>query len=145
MEPYASPTDQGGATMPEPTYEFPLISEDEDATQAEELTDEAAWVLPDVKQEMLYEDTGGDWKSGDRGNVIGTVTLSHTRTKRQQRVIVHAFFVFDNGETVEYAGLVPGEGKWQGKGRLGYRGGTGKFADRGGELDVEATNPKHWG
>jgi hypothetical protein len=128
----------------EPAYEFPLISEDDDASEAQALTDEAR-AFPDVKQELLYEDTGGDWRSGERGRAIGTVTLTHTRTKRRERVIVHAFFVLDNGETVEYAGLVPGEGRWRGKGRLGYRGGTGKFADRGGELTVEATNPKHWG
>jgi hypothetical protein len=127
-----------------PDYEFPLISEDDDEDTAQSLTDELS-PLPNVKRELLYEDTGGDWKSGERGSVVGTVTLTHTQTKRTKQVIVHAFFVFDNGETVEYAGLVPGEGKWLGKGRLGYRGGTGKFADRGGELAVESTNPKHWG
>lgn len=128
----------------QPAYEFPLISDDPDAAAAQSLTDEVS-PFPDVKQELLYEDTGGNWKGGERGRAVGTVTLTHTPTKRPEHVIVHAFFVFDNGETVEYAGLVPGEGKWRGKGQLGYRGGTGKFADRGGELPVESTNPKHWG
>lgn len=124
-------------------YDFPAISEGDERRVGPSLA-EASFGDTVIEEETLYEDIGGDWKEGERGAAIGTVTLTHSPTTVRGRIIVHAWFVFDNGETAEYAGLVPGEGSWQGRGRLGYRGGTGKFADRRGHLEVESTNPKNW-
>ncbi|MDQ4005817.1 MAG: hypothetical protein M3135_05900 [Actinomycetota bacterium] len=127
-----------------PRYDFPAIS-DGDERRAGPTLDEARFGDTVFQEETLYQDTGGDWKKGDRGDAIGTVTLTQSPTTVSGRILVRAWFVFDNGETVEYSGLVPGDGSWQGKGRFGYQGGTGKFADRRGQLDVESTNPKRWG
>lgn len=124
-------------------YDFPAISEGDDRRVGPSLA-EASFGDTVIVEETLYMDIGGGWKEGEHGAAIGTVTLTHSPTTIEGRIILHAWFVFDNGETAEYAGLVPGEGSWQGIGRLGYRGGTGKFADRRGHLEVESTNPKNW-
>jgi hypothetical protein len=98
-----------------------------------------------LQGETLFEDIGGDWRNGEWGQEIGTVTLKHYPTTVRDKILLRAWFVFNDGDTVEYGGLVPGGSKWQGKGRLGFRGGSGKFANRGDELDVESSNPKRWG
>jgi hypothetical protein len=128
----------------ETRYDFPAISDGEVQNIGPNLS-EATFGDVVLQEGPLYEDTGGDWKNGEWGEQIGTVTLKHFPTTVQGRIFVRVYFVFDDGETAEYAGLVPGNGSWQGKGSLGYRGGTGKFSDRRGELDVESTNPKRWG
>ena len=124
--------------------DFPVISEREDQDAGASLRDATPGDTV-FDEETLYEDVGGNWKGGERGDKVGTVMLRQYVTKNRERTPVRAWFVFDDGDTVEYAGLVPGKGKWRGKGRFGFRGGTGKFADRGGELNVESTNPKRWG
>jgi hypothetical protein len=126
----------------ESSYDFPVISEREDTEAGAELSQPdktEAW------EEVVYEESGENWREGDRGPAIGTVMLRQYGLKDTKRVRVRAWFVFDDGDTVEYAGLVPGNGTWKGKSRFGFRGGTGKFADRGGELNVDSTNPKRWG
>jgi hypothetical protein len=128
----------------ESSYDFPVISEREDG-EAEAGLRQAEPGKTKVWEEVLYQESGENWREGERGPSIGTVMLRHYVTKDSTRVPVRAWFVFDDGDTVEYAGLVPGKGSWKGKGRFGYRGGSGKFADRGGELDVDSTNPKRWG
>lgn len=127
-----------------PRYDFPAISDRDDRHVGPSLA-EARLGDTVIDEETLYEDVGGNWRKGERGPAIGTVTLSQVPTSVRGRIIVHAWFVFNNGETAECAGLVPGEGSWRGKGRLGFRGGTGKFADRRGELEVDSTNPRRWG
>jgi len=124
-------------------YDFPAISaegRDAGAGFREVRFGEIAF-----REETLFEDIGEDWKNGGWGKSIGIVTLEHTPTSDARRIWVRASFAFDDGDTVEYVGLVPGEGSWHGRGRLGYRGGTGKFTGARGPLDVESTNPKHWG
>lgn len=128
----------------EPRYDFPAISDRDDRHVGPSLAD-AKFGDTVIDEETLYEDTGGDWKKGEWGPAIGTVTLTQSPTTTRGRILVTASFVFDNGDTAEYAGLVPGEGSWRGKGRLGYRGGTGRFADRRDQLDVESVNPRRWG
>lgn len=93
--------------------------------------------------ETLYQDTGGDWRNGEWGDEIGKVTLTHSRPG-EQGITVRVSFEFRDGDTVEFSGLVPGNGTWRGRGRLRFERGRGKFADRGGELDVDSTNPKRW-
>ena len=126
------------------SYDFPVISEREDAEAGADLSG-AEPGNTEVWEEVLYEENGENWREGERGRAVGTVMLRHYVTKNRRRTPVRAWFMFDDGDTVEYAGLVPGNGSWSGKGQFGYRGGTGKFADRGGELDVDSTNPKRWG
>lgn len=126
------------------SYDFPAISGGE-VREAGPTFAEARFGEVATREETLFEDTGGDWRNGEWGTPVGTVTLKHSPTSVHGRVVVRAFFVFDDGDTVEYAGLVPGNGSWLGRGRLGYRGGTGKFASPRGELEVESTNPKRWG
>jgi hypothetical protein len=125
------------------SHDFPVISaEGQDAGVG---FAEARFGETAMREETVFEDTGGDWANGEWGEAIGSVTLEHTPTSTPGRIWVRASFAFDDGDTVEYAGLVPGAGSWQGRGRLGYRGGTGKFAEPRGQLDVESTNPKRWG
>jgi hypothetical protein len=124
-------------------FDFPAISNGNGRRAGPALA-EATFGDTVLEEETLYEDVGGDWRNGEWGEAIGTVTLRQSPTSVPGRVLLDAWFVFDNGETAEYAGLVPGEGSWRGKGRLGYRGGTGRFADRRGHLEVDSTNPKHW-
>jgi hypothetical protein len=125
-------------------YDFPVISggnvQEAGASFAEARFGDVA-----VREEQVFEDIGGDWRNGEWGPPVGTVRLKQTPTTVRGRILVWASFVFDDGDTVEYGGLVPGDGTWVGKGRLGYRGGTGKFAAPRGELDVDSTNPKRWG
>jgi hypothetical protein len=128
----------------EPSYDFPVISVRE-AGEAEPDLSKQEPGKTEAWEETLYQDVGGNWQEGEWGQKVGTVMLREYLTKNRRRTPVRAWFMFDDGETVEYAGLVPGNGSWSGRGRLGYRGGTGRFADRGGELDVESTNPKRWG
>jgi hypothetical protein len=125
-------------------YDFPAISDGETQQIGPGLAD-ARFGDTVLQEETLYEDIGGDWQNGEWGREIGTVTLKHYPTTVQDRILVRAWFVFDDGDTIEYGGLVPGGRSWKGKGRLGFRGGSGKFANRGDELDVESTNPKRWG
>ena len=125
-------------------YDFPVISGDDRQVAGPSL-DEAEFGDVTTHGETLFEYVGGDWKKGVRGEPVGTLTLVHSPTMVKGRVFVRAIFVFDDGDTVEYGGLVPGNGSWKGKGRFGYRGGTGKFAEPRGEIQVESTNPKLWG
>lgn len=126
-----------------PRYDFPAIS-DEGRDAGPSFSD-AGFGDVSFREETLFGDVGGDWKHGERGDPIGTVSLQHSPTTIPGRVWVRASFAFDDGDTVEYAGLVPGNGSWQGRGRVGYLGGTGKFVEPRGELDVESVNPKRWG
>jgi hypothetical protein len=129
----------------EQRFDFPAISNGETRHFGQSL-DEATFGDTVLQEENLYQDIGGDWKNGEWGQQIGTVTLKHYPTTVQRRILVRAWFVFDDGDTVEYGGLVPAEdGVWKGRGRLGFRGGSGKFANRGDDLNVESTNPKRWG
>lgn len=125
-------------------YDFPAISGGEARSAGPGLAD-AGFGEVAIQEEDLFHDIGGDWQHGEWGEKVGTVTLKHSPTTIRGRIVVHATFVFDDGDVVEYVGLVPGDGSWQGKGRFGYRGGTGKFASPRGELPVEAVNPRRWG
>lgn len=125
-------------------YDFPAISGG-DVREAGASFADARFGDVAVREEQVFEDIGGAWQEGEWGAQIGTLTLKQSPTTVPGRIFVRAIFVFDDGDSVEYAGLVPGEGSWHGKGRFGYRGGTGKFAKPRGELDVESVNPKRWG
>jgi hypothetical protein len=130
-----------------PRYDFPAVSSGKGQRVGPSLS-EARFGDIVLEEEPLYEDVGGDWKNGEWGEQVGTVRLTHEPTTTPGRIFVRAAFVFgreDTEETVTYEGLVPGKGSWQGRGRLGFVSGTGKFTDRGGQLDVESVNPKHWG
>jgi hypothetical protein len=94
--------------------------------------------------ETVYEDIGGDWRNGEWGEEIGKVTLKQSRSS-DRGIVVEASFRFDDDETVELSGPVPGNGTWRGKSKLRIVRGTGKFADRRGEVEVDSTNPKRWG
>ena len=128
----------------EPRYDFPAVSGGH-AQSAGPSLGEAKFGDVVMQGEELFEDTGADWKNGKWGRRIGVLTLGHSPTIVPDRKLVTATFVFDDGDLAVYEGLVPGNGSWKGKGRFGFVTGTGKFADRGGGLDVESTNPKHWG
>jgi hypothetical protein len=128
----------------EELYDFPAVSGG-DTKQVGPTLAEAKFGDVVMLGEPLFKDVGDDWKNGKWGPQIGTVTLGHTPTIVAGKVTVTATFVFDDGDMVAYQGQVPGNGSWKGKGRFGFVTGTGKFADRGGGIDVESTNPRHWG
>jgi hypothetical protein len=129
----------------EPRYDFPVVSERAVRPLGPSL-DEAGFGNVVLDGDTVFEDLGGDaWKDREWGKQIGTLTLVQVPTIVAGRVTVEATFVFDDGDQVTYKGLVPGNGSWKGRGRFGFVTGTGKFADRGGEIGVESTNPKHWG
>jgi len=129
-----------------PRYDFPAISDagDEERRVGPRL-EEASFGESVIQEEVLYEDVGGEWRKGEWGERIGMVRLIQSPTTVGGKVLLRAWFLFDDGTTAEYAGLVPGEGTWQGEGELGFRGGTGKFEGRRGHLHVESVNPKRWG
>ncbi|HEX2025061.1 MAG TPA: hypothetical protein VHH92_01565, partial [Actinomycetota bacterium] len=106
-------------------YDFPVISEGTGQRVGPSLS-EAKFGDTVLEEEPVYDDTGGDWRNGEWGEQVGTVTLSHHPTTVKGRILVHATFRFNDDEIVEFAGLVPGNGSWKGKGRLGYLGGSGK-------------------
>jgi hypothetical protein len=100
---------------------------------------------PDTWDETVYEDTGGDWRNGEWGDEIGTVTLKQSRTS-DRGTVVEASFRFKDNDTVELSGPVPGNGTWRGKSSLRTVRGTGKFENRKGrDVPVDSTNPKRWG
>lgn len=121
-----------------PTHDFPAVSDGRAGRGGRP---------GDVRKETLYEYIEGkNWKKGEWGEKIGSVELSHPRGAGEGITVV-ASFAFDNDETVQYTGPVPGNGTWRGKGRFRFEKGTGKFADpkRRPNLDVDSTNPKRWG
>ena len=124
--------------------DFPAVSGGDPRRAGARLAD-AAFGDVAVEEYDLFEHIGGDWRNGEWGEQVGIVTYRQAPTTIPGRVVAHVTFVFDDGDVVEYVGLVPGEGTWQGKGRFGYRAGTGKFAWPRGELPVESVNPKSWG
>lgn len=126
-----------------PAYEFPAISDGRLWVPDTSLDDAAPGTVVTWGETLYAED--GDWKNGDWGEEIGIVMLRHYRTHDLAKTPVRAWFVFHNGHTAEFGGLVPGEGSWIGTGVLGFRGGTGRFATRTDKLSVESTNPKRWG
>jgi hypothetical protein len=96
-----------------------------------------------VAEEPLYAWTGpGTYDHGDEE--IGTVTIVQWKGSGN-RVPFTAHFEFNDGDVVWLTGLVPGGGSWNGRGVVAYGGGSGKFADRRGALDLESENPKRWG
>jgi len=122
-------------------YDFPVVSmKDEEPSVDLAAADPGSTVVQD---ETLYEAVGPD--IFDIGRRVGSLTIVHWKSSRGERVVFTAHFEFDDGELVALTGVVPGRGSWKGVGRAGYSGGTGKFADRRGDIAVESFNPKHWG
>lgn len=128
----------------EPRYDFPAVSGGDGQDAGPSLA-EARFGDVVLREEPLYEDIGGDWANGEWGPRIGSVTIEHRPTSDPKRILARATFIFDDGDTVEFVGLVPGAGSWKGRGRFGYRGGTGKFQFPRAQLPVESTNPRRWG
>jgi hypothetical protein len=119
----------------DPRYDFPAISKGrpEPAKRGE------------TRQEDIFEyDDNKDWKKGESGPKIGSVLLNHSKDADPPST-VRAAFTFDKGGSVTYEGKIPGNGSWQGQGRLDFKAGTGTFKDRGGTLAVDSVNPKRWG
>ncbi len=119
-----------------PRYDFPVVSDGkiEPPKRGEK------------SQEPMFElDEGMDWKKGDRGDKVGTIHLSHPEDDSPKTFI--ARFEFEDSDSVEYEGRIPGKGKWKGKERVRFiQGrGKGKFKDRDDEIEVDSVNPKRWG
>jgi hypothetical protein len=118
-------------------YDFPVVSEG----GSEELV--AAKPGTTVVEEPLYAWTGPGTYEHD-GDQIGTVTIAQWKGSGG-RVPFTAYLEFNDDDVVVLTGLVPGNGSWNGKGVVAYGGGSGKFAERHGVLDLESENPKRWG
>jgi hypothetical protein len=125
-----------------PVHDFPAVSESVDAGSTGSLI-EARPGTTVIVDDTVYQWVGPD--PYDRGEQIGTVTIVHWKSATGDRVPFTAHFEFDDGDTVSLTGVVPGKGTWKGKGVVAYGGGTGKFAGRTGQLDLESDNPKRWG
>jgi hypothetical protein len=122
-------------------YDFPVVSMKEEQPTVDLVTAEPGATV--VDDETLYEAVGPD--TYDVGSRVGSLTIVHWKSSTGERVLFTAHFEFDDGEIVALTGVVPGRGSWQGTGRVGYSGGTGKFADRRGDIAVKSSNPKYWG
>jgi hypothetical protein len=117
--------------------DFPAVSEG----RSSELVEAGPGTT--VVEEPLYAWTGpGTYDHGEKQ--IGTVTIAQWKGSGD-RVPFTAHFDFDDGDVVLLTGLVPGNGSWNGGGVAAYGGGSGKFAERHGSVDVETENPKRWG
>jgi hypothetical protein len=117
-------------------YDFPVVSDGEIGPPKR----------GEKRQERMFQlDEGMDWKKGDRGDKVGTIHLTHPKDDTPKTF--NARFEFDDGDTVEYEGRIPGDGSWKGKERVRFRNGKGKgkFRDRDDEIDLETVNPKRWG
>ena len=112
-----------------PRYDFPVVSDGaiEPPKRGEK------------RQETMFQlDEGMDWKKGDRGGKVGTIKLTHPEDDTPKTF--NARFEFDDGDSVEYEGKVPGDGSWKGKSKLKRRKGSKKE-----EIEVDTVNPKRWG
>jgi hypothetical protein len=119
------------------SYDFPVVSEG----SSNELI--AAKPGTTVVEEPVYAWTGPGTYDHDEEQ-IGSVAIAQWKGSGG-RVPFTAHFEFNDGEVVVLAGLVPGNGSWNGRGLVAYGGGSGKFAERHGPLDLESENPKRWG
>ena len=97
-----------------------------------------------LRTEDVYTDAG-ECEPGDR---IGVLYIEETETGRGGRVLVTATFDFENEEdTLVVRGIaqrVLHHDRPSFAGRLGIGGGTGRFKDRRGQVDVDLCNPKRW-
>lgn len=117
-------------------YDFPVVSDGaiEPPNRGEK------------RQEAMFQlDKGMKWQKGERGDKVGTLHLSHPEDDSPKTF--DARFEFDDGDSVEYEGRIPGNGTWKGKERVRFRKGRGegKFKDRDDEIEVDSVNPKRWG
>ena len=125
----------------DPVYDFPAVSMKGDRTPVNLVEAEPGRTVVDY--ETVYEAIGlGPY---DTGRKIGTVSIIQRKSSTRGRVPFTAHFKFGDEDTVTLTGVAPGNGSWKGQARVGYDGGTGKFADRGGEIPLESNNPKRWG
>jgi hypothetical protein len=119
-------------------YDFPVVSD----RPGEELigAPPGSTVIVD---EPIYPPEAPD-PYGHGNEEIGTVTIVQFKGQGN-RIPFAAHFAFNDGDSVSLTGFVPGNGSWKGKGVVAYGGGTGKFASRAGQLDLQSDNPKRWG
>ena len=119
-------------------YDFPVVSD----RRGEELigAQPGSTVIVD---EPVYPPEPPD-PYGHGGDEIGTVTIVQFKGQGN-RIPFAAYFAFNDGDSVSLTGFVPGNGSWKGKGVVAYGGGTGKFASRTGQLDLQSDNPRRWG
>jgi hypothetical protein len=119
-------------------YDFPVVSD----RRGEELigAQPGSTVIVD---EPVYPPEPPD-PYGHGGDEIGTVTIVQFKGQGN-RIPFAAYFAFNDGDSVSLTGFVPGDGSWKGKGVVAYGGGTGKFASRTGQLDLQSDNPRRWG
>jgi hypothetical protein len=113
-------------------HDFPAVSEESPSTPGG----------GERSSEMV--ETVYQWKGPEKygkGEKIGSVTV------RSNGARFTADFTFDDRDIVTLDGAIPGNGSWKGKGKATYvRGkGTGKFANRTGDIEIESDNPKRWG
>jgi hypothetical protein len=119
----------------EPRYDFPAVS------NGEAKTPEAGKTF---EENLFQYDETRDWTKSEHGLRIGRVLLTYPKAPVKPKR-VEAAFEFDNRETVTYEGPIPGNGSWKGRGGLQFQRGSGKFKDRGDEIEVDSVNPKRWG
>jgi hypothetical protein len=119
-------------------YDFPVVSD----RRGEELigAQPGSTVIVD---EPVYPPEPPD-PYGHGGDEIGTVTIVQFKGQGN-RIPFAAYFAFNDGDSVSLTGFVPGDGSWKGRGVVAYGGGTGKFASRAGQLDLQSDNPRRWG
>jgi hypothetical protein len=127
--------------LPQLRYDFPVISDGKRFVNDRDLSS------ADPGERILSEETlfrAGEGRF-EKGPEVGVLVLDHVVTMRPGLTRATATFVFDDGDEVTFAGVVPGNGSWNGTGRFGFVSGTGKFEFPRRNLPVDAQNPKRWG
>ena len=118
--------------------ELILIGEDQNPKVAEDLTPAAPGTVFPVDQDLYFE-SGGTWnKGGPAGEAHGS-GIATEKNLAQCSVT----FAFRDG-TIVAEGILPIQGKKLGAGQLAVTGGTGRYKNRLGQVDMETRNPKRW-
>jgi len=120
---------------------FPVES-DEDPEEDDELAP-AEPGQTRLKDWWVYPDSSRDKRIG----IVHVFLTRPWKTRNDQdRMVCRVVFDFGGDDTLSASGMLPFQPKphWIDSGRLTIVGGTGEYANQGGELVVEVLNPKRW-
>ena len=96
-----------------------------------------------LRIENVYMEAG----DCERGEQIGVVYIEEAETGHGDRVLVTATFELNDEDSFVVGGIarrIMHDDRPSFRGRLGIRGGTGKYKGGRGQADVDVCNPKRW-